>query len=158
MKVYIESYGCTFNKADAQIIAGVFELRNGNTFSGTAFTAYGLFWWSLVLIWTNPYAEAGIPAAGKTAMGFYLLLWGIFTLFMFIGTFKHNIATRVVFGSLIKGKVLFPARQGWSCVLIMGMVQTVIQYIFYYIGFANTTGVKGSIICGSNSFFSISLL
>ena len=61
----------------------------------------------------------------------------------------------VVFGSMVKGKILFPARQGWSCVLIMGMVQTVIQYIFYYIGFANTTGVKGSIICGSNSFFSI---
>ena len=33
-------------------------------------------------------------------MGFYLLLWGIFTLFMFIGTLKHNRATQVVFGSL----------------------------------------------------------
>ena len=83
----------------AQIIAGIFELRNGNTFAGTAFTAYGLFWWSLVLIWVNPFAETGI--AGDTlTLAFYLLLWGIFTFFMFIGTLKHNKATQVVFGSL----------------------------------------------------------
>ena len=83
----------------AQIIAGIFELRNGNTFAGTAFTAYGLFWWSLVLIWVNPFAETGI--AGDTlTLAFYLLLWGIFTLFMFIGTLKHNKVTQVVFGSL----------------------------------------------------------
>lgn len=88
----------------AQIIAGVRELCQGNTFGGTAFTAYGLFWWSLVLIWVNPFAGTdvapGIASADGTALGFYLLLWGIFTLVMFVGTFKHNIATRVVFGSL----------------------------------------------------------
>ena len=82
----------------AQIIAGVFELRNGNTFAGTAFTAYGLFWWSLVLIWLNPGMK--VDAADKISMGYYLLLWGIFTAFMFVGTLKHNKATQVVFGSL----------------------------------------------------------
>jgi len=81
----------------AQIIAGVRELKQGNTFGGTSFTAYGLFWWSLVLIWINPF---GVNAADPTSMGFYLLLWGVFTLFMFIGTLKHNRATQVVFGSL----------------------------------------------------------
>ena len=84
----------------AQIIAGIRELCQGNTFGGTAFTAYGLFWWSLVLIWVNPFAAAGIEAASKVAMGYYLLLWGLFTLFMFVGTLKHNRATQVVFGSL----------------------------------------------------------
>ena len=82
----------------AQIIAGIRELCQGNTFAGTAFTAYGLFWWSLVLIWANP--VEGVAAATKTDMGYYLLLWGIFTGFMFIGTLKHNRATQVVFGSL----------------------------------------------------------
>ena len=82
----------------AQIIAGIRELCQGNTFGGTAFTAYGLFWWSLVLIWINPFK--GVEAASKVAMGYYLLLWGIFTLFMFVGTLKHNKATQVVFGSL----------------------------------------------------------
>ncbi len=33
-------------------------------------------------------------------MGFYLLIWGIFTLLMFIGTLKHNRALQVVFGTL----------------------------------------------------------
>ena len=84
----------------AQIIAGIRELCQGNTFGGTAFTAYGLFWWSLVIIWWNPFAAAGIEAASKVGMGYYLLLWGIFTAFMFIGTLKHNKATQVVFGSL----------------------------------------------------------
>ena len=82
----------------AQIIAGVRELCQGNTFGGTAFTAYGLFWWSLVLIWLNPGEK--VPAADKITMGYYLLLWGIFTAFMFVGTLKHNRATQVVFGSL----------------------------------------------------------
>ena len=81
----------------AQIIAGIRELCQGNTFAGTAFTAYGLFWWSLVLIWVNP---TGIENADKISMGYYLLLWGIFTAFMFVGTLKHNRATQVVFGSL----------------------------------------------------------
>ena len=84
----------------AQIIAGIRELKQGNTFAGTAFTAYGLFWWSLVLIWVNPYKEVGVYSATPIAMGYYLLLWGIFTGFMFIGTLKHNRATQVVFGSL----------------------------------------------------------
>ena len=84
----------------AQILAGIREMKQGNTFAGTAFTAYGLFWWSLVLIWVNPFSGAGIEAASKVAMGYYLLLWGIFTAFMFIGTLKHNKATQVVFGSL----------------------------------------------------------
>ena len=82
----------------AQIIAGIRELCQGNTFAGTAFTAYGLFWWSLVLIWVNPFK--GIASADKIAMGYYLLLWGIFTGFMFVGTLKHDRATQVVFGSL----------------------------------------------------------
>ena len=37
----------------------------------------------------------------------------------------------IVLGSLARGKVLVPARRGWSGVFVMGMVQTVIQYIFY---------------------------
>lgn len=81
----------------AQLIAGIMELRQGNTFGGTAFTAYGMFWWSLVLIWWNP---LGMAEADKTSMGFYLLIWGIFTAFMFIGALKHNIISKLVFGSL----------------------------------------------------------
>ena len=81
----------------AQIIAGIMEFKCNNVFGATAFTAYGLFWWSLILIWWNPYGQGDATAA---TMGFYLLLWGIFTLFMFIASLKHNHATKVVFGTL----------------------------------------------------------
>jgi len=81
----------------AQIIAGISEIQVGNTFGGTAFTAYGLFWWSLCLIWINPF---GVNPADNVSMGFYLALWGIFTFFMFLGTLAHNVITRIVFLSL----------------------------------------------------------
>ena len=82
----------------AQIIAGIMEFKKNNTFGATAFTAYGFFWWSLILIWIKPFS--GIEAADPMSMGFYLGLWCLFTAFMFIGTLKHNRATQVVFGSL----------------------------------------------------------
>lgn len=81
----------------AQIVAGIMEFRNENLFGATAFTAYGLFWWSLIFIWCNPFANA---PADHVSMGFYLLLWGIFTFFMFIGTLKHNRSSQVVFFTL----------------------------------------------------------
>ena len=82
----------------AQIIAGIMEFKKNNTFGATAFTAYGFFWWSLILIWIKPFSE--ITAADTKSMGYYLGLWFIFTGFMFIGTLKHNRASQVVFGSL----------------------------------------------------------
>lgn len=82
----------------AQIIAGIMEFKKNNTFGATAFTAYGFFWWSLILIWIKPFS--GIEAADSLSMGYYLALWCVFTAFMFIGTFKHNRASQVVFGSL----------------------------------------------------------
>src|SRR5882672_797032 len=37
----------------AQIIAGVLEYKNGNTFGMVAFTSYGAFWWWYAfLLWT----------------------------------------------------------------------------------------------------------
>ena len=77
----------------AQIIAGIMEFKAGNTFGATAFTAYGCFWWSLVIIWVLPVSEA----ADGFSMGAYLLLWGIITTGMFIGTLKHNTISKLVY-------------------------------------------------------------
>ena len=99
LSIVIVAMGLALGGA-AQLVAGITELRLGNTFAGTAFTAYGFFWWSLVLIWANPFQGGKIVAADGTAVGFYLLLWGIFTLFMFFGTLTHNRITQIVFGTL----------------------------------------------------------
>ncbi len=81
----------------AQIIGGVMEFKKGNTFGGTAFTSYGFFWLSLVLIWWNPIGEKATGAD----MAAYLGLWGLFTFFMFIKTVKSsNRITQLVFGTL----------------------------------------------------------
>lgn len=84
----------------AQLIAGVLESKKGNTFGTVAFTLYGSFWLSLVAIWLLPNID-GVAAASTTSMGFYLLLWGIFSFGMFIGTLKLNRALQFVFGSLV---------------------------------------------------------
>ncbi|MDR1967379.1 MAG: acetate uptake transporter [Burkholderiaceae bacterium] len=99
LSIVIVAMGLAIGGA-AQIVAGVVELRIGNTFAGTAFTAYGFFWWSLCLIWVNPFKGA-IASADATSMGFYLLLWGIVSLFFFFGTLTHNRITQIVFSSLV---------------------------------------------------------
>jgi succinate-acetate transporter protein len=85
----------------AQVIAGIMEFKKGNTFGLTAFTSYGLFWLSLVALWVIPEAgwRKGV-ATPESFMGWYLFLWGVFTFFMWIGTFNTNKALQFVFLSL----------------------------------------------------------
>ncbi len=61
----------------------------------------------------------------------------------------------VIFGSMIAGKALLPQRNSWGMICKLGMVQTVFQYIFFYMGLAYTTGVKSAIINGSQTFIAI---
>ncbi len=84
----------------AQIIAGIFEWKKGNTFATTAFISYGFFWLSLVALIVLPKISPALKPADETAMAAYLAMWGLFTAVMFLGTFKLNRALQVVFGSL----------------------------------------------------------
>ena len=80
----------------AQIIAGVLEFKNDNTFGTVAFTSYGLFWWWYALmLWT---VGAGWikPPAGN-AVGLTLLMWGVFTFYMWIPTFRLSFLVWTVF-------------------------------------------------------------
>lgn len=83
----------------AQLIAGVLESKKNNTFGTAAFTLYGVFWLSLVAIWTLP-AMGLAEASSPFSMGFYLLLWGLLTLGFFFGTFKMTRAHQFIFASL----------------------------------------------------------
>lgn len=83
----------------AQVFAGVQEWRMGNTFGATAFTSYGFFWLTLVGLIALP--KLGFEAVDGLSMAAYLAIWGVFTLFMFIGTLKLNRALQVIFGSLV---------------------------------------------------------
>ena len=85
----------------AQVIAGIMEWKKGNTFGTTAFTSYGLFWLTLVGILMLPKIEIykGF-ATTPFPMAAYMFMWGVFTLYMFIGTLKATRALQVVFLSL----------------------------------------------------------
>lgn len=61
----------------------------------------------------------------------------------------------ILFGSITNHKVLLPKREAWPLIFRLSLVQTVAQYIFFYVGLAHTTGVKGSIIVTSNVFLAI---
>ena len=82
----------------AQIIAGILEYKKGNTFGMVAFTSYGAFWLTLVGIWLAPHL--GMPASDPFSMGFYLGMWGVFTLGLFMGTLKGPLIGQLIFGSL----------------------------------------------------------
>ena len=62
-----------------------------------------------------------------------------------------------IFSWVSSGRVPAVKRGNVPGALGLGLVQTTLQYIFFYIGVANTTGVKGSIIGASSTFFTILL-
>lgn len=61
----------------------------------------------------------------------------------------------VLIYSIARRKFLCPKKENLTKVATVAAFQTVIQYIFFYIGLANTTGVKGTIASGSNAFFAM---
>jgi uncharacterized protein len=80
----------------AQIIAGIMEYKKGNTFGFTAFISYGCFWWTLVFI----LVFKNLPGNTEAFMAWYLFFWGLFTFFMWFGTFGKNRGIQFVFLSL----------------------------------------------------------
>lgn len=85
----------------AQVVAGIQEWKKNNTFGATAFTAYGMFWLAFVGIVTIPKMSFGAAfAPDGPSVGVFLLMWGIFTLYMFVGTFRLNRMLQVVFFTL----------------------------------------------------------
>ena len=61
----------------------------------------------------------------------------------------------ILFGSILSRKILLPKRSSCKNILIICLFQTVIQYLFFYIGMAHTSGVKASIVEASNVFLAI---
>ena len=61
----------------------------------------------------------------------------------------------VIIYSIARRKVLYPHPENFGRVGIVALFQTVIQYVFFYVGLSNTTGVKGTVLSGSSVFFAI---
>jgi len=127
----------------AQVVAGIMEYRKGNTFGTVAFTSYGLFWWSLVLLLVFPHisfwqtgALSPIQQTSESAMAAYFFMWGLFTFAMFFGTLKTNRVLQFVFMSLAILFFLLTIRDAFQ---ISGL-------------YARAVGIEG-IICGFSAVY-----
>jgi uncharacterized protein len=80
----------------AQVLAGMWEFRTGNTFGAVAFTSFGAFWisfWALITFFADD-----IPAEHLgSALGLYLIAWGVFTTYMFVASLRTTAAIALVF-------------------------------------------------------------
>ena len=79
----------------AQVLAGILSFIRGNTFATVAFVGYGSFWLSFVA-----YAHEFGGGAPPAFVGWYLLVWGVFTFYMWIASFRHTTVLQLVFLTL----------------------------------------------------------
>lgn len=105
------------------------------------------------------------------------LLWGsaypaIKGGYALLGIARSDTAAQMVFAGwrfLLAGALLLVMAQltgrrvwalapvQWAQLGLLGLAQTALQYVFFYVGLANTTGVKGSILNATGTFFSVLL-
>jgi succinate-acetate transporter protein len=80
----------------AQLLAGMWEFRTGNTFGAVAFTSFGGFWlsfWAFVTFFAGDIPPEHVGAA----VGLYLIAWAIFTTYMFVASLRTTAAIAAVF-------------------------------------------------------------
>jgi succinate-acetate transporter protein len=77
----------------AQLLAGMWEFRTGNTFGAVAFSSFGAFWISFYfLVRLTP-----VALITPHALSAYLWMWGIFTTYMFFASLRTTAAVALVF-------------------------------------------------------------
>ena len=82
-----------------QLIAGVLQFRTGNTFGGVLFSTFGAFWLSLFAI--AQFFLKDVPAAqAGHALGLFLYAFGIFTVWIFVASFRTNVVVVVALAGL----------------------------------------------------------
>lgn len=88
----------------AQMIAGLQEIKTGNNFGYSAFTAYGAFWIGLSIIFLLN--QFDVYKSSPTDIGWYLVGWTIYTFIMWIGSMRVNGALASTFTLLLIGFIL----------------------------------------------------
>jgi uncharacterized protein len=79
----------------AQLLAGMWEFRNNNVFGSTAFGTFGSFWIGLFVFF-----RFVAPTAGENVfndLGWILLAFAIFNIYMLIFSTQANLAVFLVF-------------------------------------------------------------
>jgi succinate-acetate transporter protein len=125
----------------AQLLAGMWEFRTGNTFGAVAFSSYGAFWISFWLLVT--FFAPKIPAADAGhAVGLYLWAWAIFTTYMFVASLRTTGAVALVFFLLSITFILLAAGNSGAHVNVVkwgGYVGLLTAIAAWYASFAVVT-------------------
>jgi uncharacterized protein len=130
-----------FYGGGVQLLAGMWEFRNGNTFGALAFSSFGAFW--LSYWYYVDHVAAKLPAAdAHKATGLFLLGWAIFTAYMAIASLRTTGAIAAVFVALTITFVLltigeFATSTGWT--KIGGWAGLVTAALAWYASFAGVT-------------------
>ncbi|MFG2790899.1 acetate uptake transporter [Streptomyces sp. NPDC048419] len=83
----------------AQLLAGMWEFRKGNTFGATAFCSFGAFW--LAYAAYAKFVVPGLPVStAHQATGLFLLAWAVFTVYMTVAATRTTGAILAVFATL----------------------------------------------------------
>ncbi|WP_048063523.1 acetate uptake transporter [Methanococcoides burtonii] len=86
----------------AQVFAGIEGWKKGDVFGATAFSAFGLFWFSFAFILMSSGIASGVlGAASAISVGYYLFIWGLVSLVLLFVTLKIGVkAITIVFITL----------------------------------------------------------
>jgi len=79
----------------AQLLAGMWEFKRGNTFGATAFSSFGAFWLSYWYI-VNHFPATDV----HQALGLFDIAWCIFTAYMTVAALRTSAAVLAVFAFL----------------------------------------------------------
>jgi succinate-acetate transporter protein len=89
----------------AQLLAGMWAFAERNAFAAVAFSGYGAFWlsfWLLNTVFIKQIPKAQQPGAEEL----YLILWGIFTFYLWVASFRVSVAVNVVLALLVPAYIL----------------------------------------------------
>jgi len=125
----------------AQLLAGMWEFRTGNTFGAVAFSSFGAFWISF-FVYVAFFARAVPAGDAGHAVGLYLIGWGIFTTYMFVASLRTTAAIALVFLLLAATFIVLgigDANGDNSIVKIGGWLGLATAVVAWYASFAAVT-------------------
>lgn len=129
------------------------EIKNQSLLTNPIFVTLGAILCCALWGSATPFIKLGyrvifeLPEGGSPSVESTILFAGI--RFFFAGIIT------VALYSIARKRLLYPKLKNMPKVATVSLFQTVIQYFFFYVGLANTSGAKGTVISGSSSFFAI---
>nr|WP_244988550.1 DMT family transporter [Paenibacillus xylanexedens] len=105
------------------------------------------------LLWGSAY-----PSIKLGYIAFNIMPEDIASKYVFAG-YRFTLAGMLLLllSRIVRKQKLQLTKPQWTGLIMLGILQTGLQYMFFYVGVANTTGVKGSIMNATTTFFSVVL-